>query len=178
MRAFLLDRSLSCPALRAANRTVLTTWGFDYRLWDNKHSFDPQLVRSLIPMLQPLAALSVRLTPADVLRMPPWNPRPADGTIGKTQLQGVYHTRELSPEVLNQLAQDASTYLRKPLQLQSVPGTVDSRITWPAFVNAYSASCADPKHSTFEQLPLCLNNAAPRHHLVRYRFVGHALRPN
>jgi len=161
MRAFLLDRSLSCPALRVANRTVLTTWGFDYRVWDNTHSFDPQLVSSVIPMLQPLASLSVRLTPADARRMPPWTPRAADETIGKRQLQGVYHTRELSSEVTNQLARDASAYLQKPLQPQSAPGSVDTFITWPAFVKAYSASCADPKRSDWHHIPLCLNDAAP-----------------
>lgn len=155
MRAFLLDRSLSCPALRAADRTVLTTWGFDYRLWDSTHSFDPHLVGSVMPMLQPLASLSVRLTPADARRMPPWTPRSADETIGKRQLQGIYHARDLSPQVTNQLAEDASAYLREPLKLQSAPGSVDSFITWPDFVKAYGPSCADPKRSNWQQIPLC-----------------------
>ena len=54
----------------------------------HNRSFDPRLVGSVIPSLQPLASLSVRLTAADALRLPPWTSRPADETIPRRQLQG------------------------------------------------------------------------------------------
>ena len=49
LRAFMIDRGLACPALRTANRTLLTTWGDDVRVNHLYDTLDPHVVGSVLP---------------------------------------------------------------------------------------------------------------------------------
>ena len=160
LRAFMIDRGLACPALRAADRTLFTAWGDDVRVNHFHDTLDPRVVGSVIPRFEPLAALSMRFTPADALRLPLSTARPADASIHRRQLQGAYHQRELSRGEVDRLARDAAAYLRLPRQAKrDLP---DVPVTWAEYLAAYRPRCLDPDRSDWREIPLCLNGPGRR----------------
>lgn len=158
IRALLIDRSLACAPLRAADRSFLTTWGDDSRQFFPTDSLDPALLGPLINRFAPVAALSARLTPADARRLPPWSALPATNEVWRRQLQGTYRQIMLSRAEVDFLAIKAANLLHSPST--GVQG--GAPLTWAQFVNAYQRTCGDPQASNWRLIPLCVTGPGAR----------------
>lgn len=153
-RALLMDRSLSCPALRSFDHAFLVLWGDDKRVASFADTIDPGLMDMMLPRLRPIEALSASFTPESLFRWPFWHSQPAEPGVPRHQMQGTLRTYALSQRDLEAIALAARAYLGSPVKPNALND--DGPVTLEQFRAAYSPRCKNLQGSSWDDLPLCL----------------------